>query len=83
MHACAFDNNRAKKHGGVVNNNQGTMEMHACAFDDNHAEQDGGAVYNNQGTMAVHGCNFTNCSAEVLPLPRPAISLRRHPRLSF
>jgi hypothetical protein len=29
--------------------------------------------------MAVHGCNFTNCSAEVLLLPRSAISLRRHP----
>ena len=61
----------------------------------NHAEQlvvpstyDVRHVYDNvyDSTMAVHGCNFTNCSAEVLLLPRSAISLRRHPpplRLSF
>ena len=87
MHACVFDGNRAETDGGAVHNYQGTMmEMQACAFDRNHAKQHGGAVYNYQGTMAVHGCNFTNCSAEVLLLPRSAISLRRHPpplRLSF
>jgi hypothetical protein len=85
MQACVFDGNRAEQHGGAVYNYQGTMmEMQACAFDRNHAKQDGGAVHHNQGTMAVHGCNFTNCSAEVLLLPPgSAISLRRHPRLSF
>ena len=84
MHACTFDGNRAEQDGGAVYNYQGTMmEMQACAFDRNHAKQHGGAVYNYDSTMAVHGCNFTNCSAEVLLLPRSAISLRRHPRLSF
>ena len=80
MHACVFDGNRAETDGGAVYNYQGTMmEMQACAFDRNHAKQHGGAVYNYHSTMAVHGCNFTNCSAEVLLLPRSAISLRRHP----
>ena len=80
MHACVFDGNRAETDGGAVYNYQGTMmEMQACAFDRNHAKQHGGAVYNYHSTMAVHGCNFTNCSAEVLLLPRSAIRLRRHP----
>ena len=84
MQACVFDGNRAEQYGGAISNFQGTMmEMQACAFDRNHAKQHGGAVYNYDSTMAVHGCNFTNCSAEVLLLPRSVISLRRHPRLSF
>jgi predicted outer membrane repeat protein len=76
IQACVFDRNHAKLDGGALFNDRGTIKIQSCAFDNHHAGQDGGAVVLFEGTMEMHGCNITNCSAEVLPLPRSATSLR-------
>ena len=78
IQACVFDRNHAKLDGGALWNYRGTIKIQSCAFDNHHAGQDGGAVVLFKGTMEMHGCNITNCSAEVLPLPRSATSLREH-----
>jgi len=71
---CVFDRNHAKVRGGALSTDRSTVKIQLCAFDNNHAERDGGAIDTFGGeygdTVEMHGCNITNCSAEVLPLPR-------------
>ena len=57
-----FAENTAKKDGGVVNLQKGTLHIDSCEFDNNNAF-DGGSIFN-RGELLIENSRFENNSAK-------------------